>query len=375
MNHQSYLNKAFILAKMASPKQVRPNPLVGAIVVDKNNEILGEGYHQVFGGPHAEVFAIQAALKKTSDLTGTTLYVTLEPCSHHGKTPPCVELIMQHKIGRVVIGSIDPNPIVSGIELLKQSGVEVLVVPLPIIEQMNAVFMTNQLKKRPFIQIKIASTIDGKISDQFGNSKWITNQKSRLYVHEVLRDNTDAILTTAKTVILDRATLDIRVNNQPSKELNAIIIDRTGELLQSENQQLPIFYKRNVSKVYLLADTSKINHPYTLPSHTELIDVSFDNQHMLQLDGLGEQLMEKGIHHIMTEAGSVLNSFLIENNWADEMYCFIAPLLLIDDKSKSMLHSQKLVTLDNAHRLTLIETQIFEGDVLLRYSFGASVVS
>ncbi len=370
MNHQSYLNKAFILAKMASPKQVRPNPLVGAIVVDKNNEILGEGYHQLCGGPHAEVFAIQAALKKTRDLTGTTLYVTLEPCSHHGKTPPCVELILQHKIGRVVIGSIDPNPIVSGIELLKQSGVEVLVVPLPMIEKLNAVFMTNQLKKRPFIQIKIASTIDGKISDQFGNSKWITNQKSRLYVHEVLRDNTDAILTTAKTVILDRATLDIRVDNQPSKELNAIIIDRTGELLQSENQQLPIFYKRNVSKIYLLTDTSKINHPYTLPSHTEIIDVSFDQQHMLQLDGLGEQLMEKGIHHIMTEAGSVLNSFLIENNWADEIYCFVAPLLLIDEQSTRMLNTNKVVTLDKAHKLSLIETLTFEGDVLLRYSLG-----
>ncbi len=375
MNHQSYLNKAFILAKMASPKQVRPNPLVGAIVVDKNEEILGEGYHQLCGGPHAEVFAIQAALKKTTDLSETTLYVTLEPCSHHGKTPPCVELIIQHKIGRVVIGSVDPNPIVSGIELLTKSGVEVVLMPLPIIEQMNAVFMTNQLKKRPFIQLKIASTIDGKISDQLGASKWITNQKSRTFVHEVLRENTDAILTTAKTVIIDRATLDIRKENQPAKELNTIIIDRTGELLKSENQQLPIFYKRKLSKIYLLTDTSQISHQYTLPSHTEIIDVRFDHQHMLQLDGLGEKLMEKGIHHIMTEAGSVLNSFLIDNNWADEMYCFIAPLLLIDDKSKSMLHTQKVVTLDKAHKLTLIETQIFDGDVLLRYSFGASVVS
>ena len=205
MEHQIYQNKAFMLAKMANPKSVRPNPIVGAVVVDKKGNIVGEGYHQQLGGPHAEVFAIQDALTKMADLSDCTLYVTLEPCSHHGKTPPCTDLIIQHKIPTVVIGSLDPNPKVSGVQVLKDNGVEVIMSPKPEIEQLNTTFFVNQINKRPFIQLKFAATIDGKIADRFGNSKWISNEKSRAFVHEQLRNNTDAILTTAKTLITDNA--------------------------------------------------------------------------------------------------------------------------------------------------------------------------
>ena len=226
MTSEEYLHTAFLLAKRANSRDIRPNPFVGAIIVDQNGEIIGEGYHQKAGEAHAEVIAINNALLKTNDLSKFTLYVTLEPCSHVGKTPPCTSLILEHKIPKVVIGSMDPNPLVSGAALLTDRGVNVEICILPEIVELNNIFNINQLNKRPKYILKAATTLNGKIADRFGNSKWISNEKSRAYVHQILRSNADAILTTAKTVIKDNASMNIRLPASEPRELNLIIIDK-----------------------------------------------------------------------------------------------------------------------------------------------------
>ena len=271
MTSADYLHIAFLLAKRANSKDIRPNPFVGAIVVDANGEIIGEGYHIKAGEAHAEVNAINDAKFKTTDLSNCTLFVTLEPCSHTGKTPPCTHFILEHKIPKVVIGAMDPNPLVSGATLLTEAGVNVEICILPEIVALNSTFNANQLNKRPKYILKAATTLNGKMADRFGNSKWISNDISRNYVHQVLRTNADAILTTAKTVMKDNATMNSRVAELEPKELNLIIIDKQLDILKEENKALNIFYKREKTKIYLVTDKIFEN---TLPKHVEIINVS-----------------------------------------------------------------------------------------------------
>ena len=364
MPHLDYLKQASQLANQANGKQIRPNPFVGAIVVDENGAVIGEGFHQQYGGLHAEVFAINAALQKSEDLSKTTLYVTLEPCSHFGKTPPCTNLILQHKIPRIVIGSRDPNPKVSGIDILKQNGVEVIEIMVTEIEKMNAVFFINQLKKRPLIQLKMATTINGKIADRIGNSQWISNTASREYVHTTLRDNVDAILTTAKNIIQDKASLNIRMN-EAIQELNVIVIDRELDLLKPEHQSLPIFYERMNSKIYLLSKKTTKN----LPKNIEIINVEFDEKNQLKLEGLGESLLQLNICKVLIEAGSKLSSYLIENKWADELVVFIAPKLIMDKQAMNVFENDREHLLNAATSLQLEETKLLGDDIMLRYLF------
>ena len=364
MPHLDYLYQAFQLAKQANAKQIRPNPFVGAIVVDKNGVVIGEGFHQQYGGAHAEVFAINTALQKTNDLSKTTLYVTLEPCSHFGKTPPGTNLIVQHKIPRIVIGSLDPNPKVSGVDILKQNGVEVIEMVMSEIEKMNEVFFTNQIKRRPLIQLKMATTINGKIADRLGNSQWISNAASRKYVHQELRENADAILTTAKNIIQDKASLNIRIDEN-IKELSVVVIDRDLDLLKPEHQPLPVFYERMNSKIYLLSNKVTAD----LPKNVEIIQVDFDEKNQIKQEGLGEKLLQLNICKVLIEAGFKLSTYLINNNWADELIVFLAPKLIMDKQAVNILETDTPQLLSNATSLQLEETKFLDGDVMLRYKF------
>lgn len=187
---------------------VSPNPLVGAVVV-KDGKVVGRGYHKRYGGPHAEVYAIRQAGKQSR---GATLYVNLEPCSHTGKTPPCTELIIRSGIRRVVVGMKDPNPLVNGkgIRVLRSSGVEV---DAGVLEKhcllLNEFFVKYITRGLPFVTVKIAQTLDGKIADTAGNSRWITGEYSRRIVH-TLRSRYDAVLVGAKTVVADNPRLTVR---------------------------------------------------------------------------------------------------------------------------------------------------------------------
>jgi diaminohydroxyphosphoribosylaminopyrimidine deaminase/5-amino-6-(5-phosphoribosylamino)uracil reductase len=361
MTSADYLHTAFLLAKRANSKNIRPNPFVGAIVVDDEGKIIGEGYHQKAGEAHAEVLAINDAFAKSKDLSNSTLYVSLEPCSHSGKTPPCTHLILEHKIPKVVIGSMDPNPLVSGAKELTDAGVNVEICILPEIVELNNTFNINQLNKRPKYILKAATTLNGKISDRLGNSKWISNDKSRNYVHQVLRTNADAILTTATTVIKDNATMNIRVDE--TKELNLIIIDKQLDILKEENKALNIFYKREKTKIYLVTN-KKIEN--TLPKHVEIINV---NMHEGECDllALSTILLNKNICEVLVEAGGKLNASLLKSKIVDELNIFIAPSLLIDNSSINLFNSSELQRIENSIQLSLQETQSFDSDIMVKY--------
>jgi diaminohydroxyphosphoribosylaminopyrimidine deaminase/5-amino-6-(5-phosphoribosylamino)uracil reductase len=361
MTSADYLHTAFLLAKRANSKDIRPNPFVGAIVVDDKGIIIGEGFHQKAGEAHAEVLAINDALAKTKDLSNSTLYVSLEPCSHSGKTPPCTHLILEHKIPKVVIGSMDPNPLVSGAKKLKDAGVNVEICILPEIVKLNSTFNINQLNKRPKFILKSATTLNGKMGDRFGNSKWISNDKSRNYVHQVLRSNADAILTTAKTVIKDNATMNSRVAE--AKELNLIIIDKKLDILKEENKALNIFYKREKTKIYLVTDKTFENK---LPEHIEIINVNIQEGEC-DLNQLSTILLNKNICEILVEAGGKLNASLIKAKIIDELNVFICPSLLIDNSSINLFNSSELQQIENSIQLSLLETLSFDNDIMMKY--------
>lgn len=363
MNKKEAIDYCINLAKHANENDIRPNPFVGAVILDQADQVIGEGFHQKLGGPHAEVFAIEQALQKTTDLSQSTLYVSLEPCSHFGKTPPCVDLIIQHKIKKVVIASLDPNPKVSSIEKLKLAGIEVEVMNESLALTLNRRFFTQHSKQRPYFILKTASTIDGKIADRNNKSKWISNELSRKFVHAQLRTNTDAILTSYKTVIKDEASFTIRIDGVQIKETNVVIIDKALTLLNKEFEELPIFYKRTNSKIYFITD---IKDTPSVSSSIEFIHGVF-NEDGLVFSSIVAQLLDKGLYTILSEGGRYLNASMIHQNIADELYWFIAPKLLNDQQAVSVFGINKLNPLENASMLELVNMQRLEDDILLHY--------
>ena len=363
MTSADYLHYAFLLAKRANFKLIRPNPFVGAIIVEPNGQIIGEGYHKKAGEAHAEVLAIKDALSKKDQIADCTLYVTLEPCSHFGKTPPCTDLILKHKIRKVVIGSMDPNPKVSGAKQLQENGVLVEQCILPEIIELNTIFNINHQYNRPKYILKSAITLNGFIADRDGNSKWISNTKSRAYVHSEIRSKVDAVLTTAQTIIHDNASMNIRIDKKNPEELSVVIIDRNLDLLKRENKHLNIFYKRAHSKIYLV---SNIQYNEELDNNIEIISANFPNNR-IDFKALNQILLCKNICAVLVEGGGVLNASLMKANIIDEIYTFICPSLLLDSSAKQVFNSINVNLLDKASKLTLIKTEVIESDVMLRY--------
>lgn len=365
MTNKAAIDYCIKLAKNANEYEIKPNPFVGAIIVDEYGQIQGEGYHQKLGGPHAEVFAIEEALKNNTDFSTSTLYVSLEPCSHFGKTPPCSDLIIKHGFKKIVIGSLDPNPKVESINRLKNAGIQVEVEINPEAIELNKRFFVQHQQQRPYFILKLASTVDGKIADYEGNSKWISHSKSRQFVHEQLRKNVDAILSTYKTIIIDKAELNIRIENEPVKETNVLIIDRALKLLDPENANLPIFYERKNSTLYFITETIPTK---AYPKHIEFIQGEFDENGLL-FSSIQKKLLELGFYKILTEGGRKLNASLIAQDSADELYWFIAPKLMNDLNSPSMLGLPQHKLLKDAIQLKLINSTVLEEDVLLHYQF------
>lgn len=366
MTDNEAIDYSINLAKKANDNAVRPNPFVGAVILDKTGNVVGQGYHHQIGEAHAEVYAIQEALQNQADLNECTLFVSLEPCSHFGKTPPCTELIIQHKIKKVVIASLDPNPKVNGVEKLKSSGIEVELAIHADAQKLNARFFTNQRLKRPYYILKLASTVDGKIADYKKESKWISNGLSRQFVHTSLRSSVDAILTSYKTVIQDQASLTIRRDATSIQETNVIIIDQHLQLLHESLAKLPIFYKRTNTKIYIITDQAI---PEKLPEHCICIKGDF-NSGGLVFSSIANTLLQLGLYKILTEAGRQLNSSLIDQDIADELYWFIAPSILNDSNGLPMLGINKHKTLSDLNKLTLIEVKKMDEDVCLHYQFN-----
>lgn len=310
--HEQYMTRCLDLAGLGI-RDTAPNPMVGAVVVH-NNRIIGEGYHRQYGGPHAEVNALNAVADK-SVLKSSILYVNLEPCSHFGKTPPCADLIVSSGIPEVVIGTTDPNPLVAGkgIEKLEKAGVKVtLGVLAGECIDLNKRFLTAHILKRPYVVLKWARTSDGFIDviRQATNPvepTWISNDISRMLVHK-WRSQEQAILTGTRTALMDNPRLNVR--EWPGKWPLRLVIDRQLKL----PQYLHVFDNQSDTLVFN-AVTEKQE------GRTRYVKIGFDN---LVPDMLG-YLAGNGIQSVLVEGGrALLESFVQAGLW-DEAFVFTGP--------------------------------------------------
>ncbi|MFM9074932.1 MAG: bifunctional diaminohydroxyphosphoribosylaminopyrimidine deaminase/5-amino-6-(5-phosphoribosylamino)uracil reductase RibD [Bacteroidota bacterium] len=305
--HELYMRRAIELARNGAGS-VSPNPMVGCVIVHQNR-IIGEGWHQRFGGPHAEVEAIRS-VKEKHLLPEAVLYVSLEPCAHHGKTPPCADLIIGHSIQEVVIGTIDPNPLVGGkgAALLEEAGIQVT---SGVLEQdcreLNKRFITRMEKKRPWILLKWAETGDGFIARSDGSSKWISNSSSRQLVHK-LRSEVDAVLVGAGTAATDDPALTVR--EWQGRNPVRVVIDPNLRLATG----LKLFDGSLKTLHYNLKESGGTEQ------HV-MIKLSEENF----LSSLLADLLNRNIGSVLVEGGTkTLQGFIDANLW-DEAWCFRSP--------------------------------------------------
>ena len=336
------MEKALELAAMGIGK-VNPNPLVGAVIV-KNGEIIGEGYHECYGEAHAERNAVKNAVEPVE---GSTIYVTLEPCAHYGKTPPCVDLIIEKKFKRVVIGMLDPNEKVSGksIEKLKKHGIEVLVgVKEEECKKMNEIFIKYITSKIPFVVLKSGISLDGKIATYSGESKWITSEESREDAQN-LRNRLSSIMVGVNTVVADDPELTCRINSE--KKLIRIVLD--------SNLSIPLDSKlvKNKDKLTIVATALNSNEEKKKSLRdlgVKVIEVSEKNNRV-NLKELVKILGQEGIDSILIEGGGTLNFSALEENIVDKAIFYIAPKILGGENSKSCIAGIGFSKLDDAVNL------------------------
>lgn len=347
INYEKLMKKCINLAKKGRGKTA-PNPLVGCVVLDKNNEIISTGYHHKYGENHAERDAL-LKLTDGSEKDGT-LVVNLEPCSHYGKTPPCADLIIERGLKKVVIGCVDNNPKVAGngIKKLKNAGIEVV---LNVLEkecrELNEIFFTNIEEQRTFVALKTATTIDGKIATKIGDSKWITSDKSRNYARK-LRTYYDAILTSSNTVMADNPTM---------KHKTKIILDRG--LKTNWNADI---YKQG--QIILVTSEDYCVDEYPLNFEVMLCP---EKDGKLDLNYILKELYTSGIKSIFVEAGGKLCGEFIKENLVDKVYHFIAPKILNDNSGRSCFDGDNILKINNSKNFKLIDTKKLGSDILLTY--------
>ncbi|MFA5879043.1 MAG: bifunctional diaminohydroxyphosphoribosylaminopyrimidine deaminase/5-amino-6-(5-phosphoribosylamino)uracil reductase RibD [Candidatus Margulisiibacteriota bacterium] len=351
------------LLKLAKAKQgiSSPNPLVAAAVV-KNDIVLAEGVHDKPGTKHAELIA----LEKAGNLAqGATLYVNLEPCTHYGKTPPCVNAIIKAGISKVIYAMEDPNVLVRKIPALKVLTDHNIDVAFGLLEKealiLNEVFVKNQKYQKPFVTLKVAQTLDGKIALPNGESKYITSSKSLKLVHQ-LRNNHDAILIGINTVLLDDPSLDIRFNIKQNKETRFIIVldpnlkmPLNAKLFNNKNHQVIIAtHKKNIN-------TEKY---FTLSKKTKLLTLDNDNDFDLNL--ILTTLYQKfGITSLLIEGGKKVFTSAISNKIVDKAYFFIAPKMILGEDSIFPFGGKSVADLDHALILKDLKVKYLNPDVLI----------
>jgi len=338
---------------------VQPNPLVGAIIV-KNNRIIGEGYHQKHGEAHAEVNAINNA---TESVEGATMYVTLEPCNHFGKTPPCSERIIREKISRVVIGIPDPNKSVSGggIEKLLSVGIEVGTGILQKeVQRTNEVFIKHVQTGMPFCAMKTAMTMDGKISTYSGDSKWISNELSRNYVHE-LRHNFSGIMVGVNTIIADNPSLNDRSNHKTKSHPIKIVVDSNGRTPLNSK-----IFESNGAKT-IIAVTEKAGSDFIKSANEKGAEIIFcpikDNK--VDIRFLMKHLGKTGINSILLEGGSTLNFSALNEGLVDKVFSFISPKLIGGEKAQTPVGGEGFNKINDAILLKISDVKRFDEDILI----------
>lgn len=364
MAEEQFMKRAIELAKQGVG-WTAPNPLVGAVVV-KNGRVIGEGYHRKYGELHAERNALAAC---TEDPAGATLYVTLEPCCHYGKTPPCTEIIIEKKIAKVVIGSRDPNPKVAGkgARILREHGIEVVEDYMrEACDALNPVFFHYITTKTPYVVLKFAMTLDGKIATRTGASKWITGEAARNHVHQ-LRGRYAGILAGIGTVLADDPMLNCRIDgaHQPLR----IILDSQlripmGSRLVRSAKEYPLLIVCNESNRDREEGTSRIQKleeagakVWTLPEKNGHPD----------LNVLMQRLGEEKIDSVLIEGGGTVNEAALKAHIVHHVYAYIAPKIFGGEDAKTPVEGSGIRLPQECANLRLAKITVLLNDMLLEY--------
>ncbi len=339
--------------------RVSPNPLVGAIVV-KRGKVIGRGAHLFFGGSHAEINALRMAGRKAK---GATLYVTLEPCSTWGKTGPCTEAILQSGVKQIYIGAKDPNPKHGGrgIRILRRAGLKVKhgILAEEVLEQ-NAGFVSLMKKKRPYVILKMAQSLDGKIATAKGESKWITSEATRKFVH-TLRSKVDAILVGTNTLMYDDPYLTARNGSARTNQPSRIILDRRLKIkLRArclDAKSAPVYYataQKNVSRA-----TSRFGS-----KRVDILGIP-EKAHTLDLKLLLEEIAKRGVASILVEGGGELAASLLKDKLVDKIYWCIAPIFIGGRAAKTSVEGAGIERLTDALKLKEVEIHRLGGDIVI----------
>ncbi len=347
-----FMKKALQLAKKGM-SWTAPNPLVGAIIV-KNDRIIGQGYHHKFGGDHAEVDALKS-LKGSPDLRDATLYVTLEPCNHFGKTPPCVDAILRHNIGRVVVAHEDPNPLMAGksIKKLRAAGVHVEVgVLAKEAEKINENFVYFHTAKRPLIAVKFATSLDGKIATSTGESQWITNEKSRMFAR-ALRAQYQSILVGKNTVLKENPHLGSR--DPRYKDPLRIILDSKLEI----PSDFQVFRdERVIIATTNFAPSQKITELQERGIHVLVFKEKIGVPELLT------ELSKLNINSIFIEGGSEVIGSFFDSGMVNKVYTFHAPIIVGGKNAPNAIAGKGINQIAKAIKLKDIQRRYFDDDVL-----------
>lgn len=353
-----FMSRAISLARRGLGR-TSPNPMVGAVVV-KDGKIVGEGFHRAPGEPHAEVDAIRAAGTQTE---GAELFVTLEPCNHYGRTPPCTQAIMAAGIKKVYYGIDDPNPSVigGGADFLRKSGIEVVGQLLENrCRALNEVYLTNVTLKRPHVYLKLAMSLDGRIATRTGQSQWITSDQSRMKVHR-LRDKVCAIMVGIETILADNPFLTTRLKGRAGRDPIRIVADSNLRTPPDAN----IFNQTSPSGVII---ATRNNPPSRLKARLEKKGariIQTANSDRVDLKDLLTTLHKMGITSLLIEGGAGLAWGALEARIVDRCVFFYAPIIIGGKSAPSGISGTGINRLDEAPRLVEMKSFKIGPDILV----------
>ncbi len=354
-----YMKKALSLAKKGRGR-TSPNPPVGAVIV-KEGKIVGKGYHKKAGGPHAEIFAIEDAKELCK---GATIYVTLEPCNHFGKTPPCSKAILDVGIKRVVIGTIDSNPVAKGgAHFLKKHGLDVEVGCLQQeCRYLIAPFIKHVKTRLPWIRSKVAMSLDGRIATRTGDSKWITCERSRQYGHKI-RDIVNAILIGKNTLLKDNPSLTTRLPNKKGKDPIRIIL--ASDLNVPLNSKV-ITQKSDAPTIFIgVKEKASRETQKKLENTGAKVYLVNGKNGKVDIKSMLKLLGELNIQDLLVEGGAMVHGSFWDEGVIDEAFFFIAPIIIGGEKAPSAIVGEGIEFIKEAHKLTIKELKRIKPDILI----------
>lgn len=340
-----------------------PNPLVGAVVVDKGGALAGRGWHERAGAPHAEIAALEEAGGRAH---GATLYINLEPCAHQGKTPPCAPEVVRAGISRVVAAIEDPDPRVAGrgFKILRDGGVAVECGLMALeAARLNEVFISSTLNERPFVTLKMAMSLDGRIATRTGQSRWITGEASRAFSHE-FRDRVDAILVGVETLLKDDPLLTARPQGKEGKPLIRIVLDSHLRTPPAARALPP---DRGVATIIAALEGSAPERAEELEKMgAEVLLLGPGPDGRVALAPLLEALGGRGVRHLLVEGGGRVHGSFLRQGLADRVMAFIAPMIIGDEAAPGAVSGEGAAELSMAPRISHVEHEQIDGDILIQ---------